>query len=98
MGENMLFHATHTHSYQTCHAHDEERKAKVTEAVESSGEIGIKIHGIYVDPPAHVGYFILEAETMEQIVQFFDPLLELGDTDIHPVMSMEAALDTLKKD
>jgi len=25
-------------------------------------------------------------------------LLELGDTDIHPVMSMEAALDTLKKD
>ena len=94
----MLFHATHTHSYQTCHAHDEERKAKVTEAVESSGEIGIKIHGIYIDPPAHVGYFILESETMEQVVQFFDPLLELGDTDIHPVMSMEAALETLKKD
>jgi len=40
----------------------------------------------------------LEAETMEQVVQFFDPLLELGDTDIHPVMSMEAALETLKKD
>ena len=35
---------------------------------------------------------------MEQVVQFFDPLLELGDTDIHPVMSMEAALETLKKD
>ena len=47
----MLFHATHTHSYQTCHAHDEERKAKVTEAVESSGEIGIKIHGIYMTRP-----------------------------------------------
>ena len=29
----MLFHATHRHSYQTCHAHDEERKAKVVEAV-----------------------------------------------------------------
>ncbi len=28
----MLFHATHRHSYQTCHAHDEERKAKVVEA------------------------------------------------------------------
>ena len=33
---------------------------------------------------------------MEQIVQFFDPMLELGDTDIHPVMSMQAALDALK--
>ena len=94
----MLFHATHRHSYQTCHAHDEERKAKVVEAVQASGEIGIKIHGIYIDPPGHVGYFILEADTMEQVVQFFDPMLELGDTDIRPVMSMQAALDTLKKD
>ena len=33
---------------------------------------------------------------MEQIVQFFEPLLELGNTDISPVMSMQAALDALK--
>ena len=92
----MLFHATHTHSYQTCHAHDEKRKAKVLEAVQSAGEIGINIIGIFVDPPGHVAYFVLEAESMEQIVQFFEPLLELGNTDISPVMSMQAALDTLK--
>ena len=92
----MLFHATHTHSYQTCHAHDENRKAKVVEAVQASEEIGIKIHGIYVDPPGHSAYFVLEADTMEQVVQFFDPMFELGDTDIHPVMSMQAALDALK--
>ena len=92
----MLFHATHTHSYQTCHAHDEDRKAKVVEAVQASEEIGIKIHGIYVDPPGHSAYFVLEADTMEQVVQFFDPLLELCNTDIHPVMSMQAALDALK--
>ena len=92
----MLFHATHTHSYQTCHAHDEDRKAIVVEAVQASEEIGIKIHGIYVDPPGHNAYFVLEADTMEQVVQFFDPMLELGDTDIHPVMSMQAAIDALK--
>ena len=92
----MLFHATHTHSYQTCHAHDENRKAKVVEAVQASEENGIKIHGIYVDPPGHSAYFVLEADTMEQVVQFFDPMFELGDTDIHPVMSMQAALDALK--
>ena len=92
----MLFHATHTHSYQTCHAHDENRKAKVVEAVQASEEIVIKIHGIYVDPPGHSAYFVLEADTMEQVVQFFDPMFELGDTDIHPVMSMQAALDALK--
>ena len=94
----MLFHATHTHSYQTCHAHDEARKAKIMEAVKSADESGLKIHSIHVDPPGHVGFFLLEADTMEQIVQFFDPMLELGDTDIRPVMSMEAALDALKQD
>ena len=92
----MLFHATHTHSYQTCHAHDENRKAKVVEAIQASEKIGIKIHGIYVDPPGHSAYFVLEADTMEQVVQFFDPMFELGDTDVHPVMSMQAALDALK--
>ena len=94
----MLFHATHTHSYQTCHAHDEARKAKKMEAVKSTEESGLKIHSIHVDPPGHVGFFLLEADTMEQIVQFFDPMLELGDTDIRPVMSMQAALDALKQD
>ena len=94
----MLFHATHTHSYQTCHAHDEARKTKIMEAVKSTEESGLKIHSIHVDPPGHVGFFLLEADTMEQIVQFFDPMLELGDTDIRPVMSMEAALDALKQD
>ena len=93
----MLFHATHTHSYQTCHAHDEARKAKIMEAVKSADESGLKIHSIHVDPPGHVGYFLLEADTMEQIMQFFDPMLELGDTDIRPVMSMQAALDALKQ-
>ena len=94
----MLFHATHTHSYQTCHAHDEARKAKIMEAVKLTEESGLKIHSIHVDPPGHVGFFLLEADTMEQIVQFFDPMLELGDTDIRPVMSMQAALDALKQE
>ncbi len=91
----MLFHATHTHSYQTCHAHNENKKAKMMTAIQAAGEIGINVHGIYVDPPGHVFHLILEADYMEQIVQFFDPILELGDTDIHPVMRMQAALDSL---
>jgi len=65
-------------------------------AIQSATDIGINIIGIFVDPPGHVAYFVLEAESMEQIVQFFDPLLELGNTDISPVMSMQAALDALK--
>ena len=92
----MLFHATHAHSYQTCHAHDENKKAKMMTAIQAAGEIGINVHGIYVDPPGYIFYLILETDSMEQIVKNFDPILELGDTNIHPVMSRQAALDALK--
>jgi|TARA_Y100000294_G_scaffold62622_1_gene59317 hypothetical protein len=37
----MLFHATHAHSYQTCHTHDENKKAKLMTATQAAGEIGI---------------------------------------------------------
>ena len=94
----MLFHVTHTHSYQTCHGHDEAKKEKMAQAFNSADEIGIKIIGMYVDPPGHKFYFVMEAETMEQIVRFFDPMLELGDADIHPVMDFQSALAVLKKD
>ena len=55
----MLFHATHKHSYQTCHAHDDKRKAKMMESIQSADGLGIKVHGVYVDPPGHVFFFIL---------------------------------------
>ena len=31
----MLFYATHTHSYQTCHVHDDQKKEKMLEALEA---------------------------------------------------------------
>ena len=32
----MLFHATHAHSYQTFHAHDENKKAKMMTAIQAA--------------------------------------------------------------
>ena len=94
----MLFHATHKHSYQTCHAHDDKRKAKMMESLQSADGLGIKVHGVYVDAPGHVFFFILEADEMEQIVKFFDPMFELGDANIRPIMSMQDALAAIAKE
>ena len=66
--------------------------------MQSADSIGIKIVGAYADPPGHTLYCVLEADSMEQIVQFFDPMIELGNVDIHPVLSLQDALDQLKKD
>lgn len=70
----------------------------MAKAVKSVEESGIKLIGMYVDPPGHKFYILMEAETMEQIVGFFDPMLEFGDADIHPVMDFQAALAALRKD
>jgi hypothetical protein len=40
---------------------------------------------------------IIEADTALQIAQFFDPILELGDTEIRPVADAIALMQQLQK-
>lgn len=37
-----------------------------------------------------------KANSTEQIIQFFDPMIELSNVDIHPVLSLQEALEQLK--
>ncbi len=93
----MLFHATHRHTHATCPAHMPEKRALFAKALNSANDIGVKIIGSYADAPGHTLYFIIEAETALQIAQFFDPILDLGDTDIRPVTDAMKLLDQMQK-
>ena len=44
------------------------------------------VHSIYVNRPQHTMFMVLEAKTFEQIDDFFDPLLEMGNGEITPVV------------
>jgi hypothetical protein len=46
----------------------------------------ITVHGRYGNRLEHINFYILEAISMEDIDAFFDPVLELGDCDITPVI------------
>ena len=93
----MLFHATHRHTHETCSAHNPENMALFAKAVASADELGVKIIGAYTDAPGHAVYMIIEADTALQIAQFFDPILELGDTEIRPVADAIALMQQLQK-
>ena len=93
----MLFHAAHRHRHETCSAHKPENRALFSKSIAAANDIGIKIIGSYADAPGHTLYFIIEAETALQIAQFFDPILDLGDTDIRPVTDAMALLDQMQK-
>jgi hypothetical protein len=88
----MIFHATHRHTHETCSAHKPENQALFRKAFASADELGVKIIGSYVDSPGHVIYMIIEADTALQISQFFGPILEMGDTEIRPVVADAVAL------
>ena len=76
----MLFHVTHTHGYETCMAHDETSKAKFMQTISNAEESGVKVLGVYADPPGHQIFMVIETETMEQLVKFIDPVLSKNST------------------
>jgi hypothetical protein len=91
----MLFHVTHTHTPESCPAHDPERARETFGKVLSSAEgIGVKLIGAWVDAPAHAVYLVVEADSVEKLSELFFPALTIGHADIRPV---EDALALFKK-
>ena len=89
----MLFHITHTHSPEMCPRHDTTKTrntwGKTFYKAENSG---IKLLASYVDAPAHTVYFIVEADSAENITKFLDPVLTMGSAQIRPVTDGLAAV------
>ena len=92
----MLFHVTHTHSYQTCPAHNPEIKSQIANALQTASGKGVELKMVTVDGPGHAFFMLLETDSYEAIMNFFEPLLEIGDADIRPVMDFAAVLDLSK--
>lgn len=91
----MLFHITHTHTWETCMIHDPEKaKNTVGKVLANPESAGVKIIGAYVDPPAHTFYIIVETGKVENIQTFLEPIIDLGYADIRPVSD---AVSTVKK-
>lgn len=58
---------------------------------EQTEKSGVKVIGAYSNPPSHTHWFIIEAETMEQITTFSIPLLQIGKVKTIPVQLLEGS-------
>jgi hypothetical protein len=85
----MLFMVTHTHDYKTCSAHQPEISGKLKELSKNKEGNKIKIINAYGNRLVHKIFMIIEAENMEDIDFHFDPVLELGNYEIIPIMKRE---------
>ena len=91
----MLFHVTHTHGYETCIAHDEKSKSKLIQTIFETEVSGVKVWDAFSDPPGHQIFIIIESDSMEQLVKFLDPIIDIGDYDVRPVLNLRTAVENL---
>ena len=60
---------------------------KITkQAFDTASEKVVTVHSVYANRPEHTVFMVLEADTFEQIDDFFDPLLETGTGEVTPVI------------
>ena len=85
----MLFHVTHTHSWESCPYHDPERaRATFGKAIAGIMESEVELVGAYVDAPAHTTFLLLDADSAVQIEEALAPVIDIGWAETRPVVDM----------
>ena len=91
----MLFHVTHTHTWETCPYHDPDR-AQETFGAAMSGldEAGVTLVGAWFDAPAHTAMLVIDADSAVAIEQALAPVIDVGWAVTRPVVD---SADILKR-
>jgi hypothetical protein len=94
----MLFVLDHRHSAENCPAGTVRPDKELLSKLEANAKTsGLRLVEGYLDAPAHHFYFIVEAETPEQILKFIVPYLGIGETESHPVVKWSDTLVLTRK-
>ena len=94
----MLFHITHTHDEHTCPAHDAEVMSRpFAVVVDSLKENVNEVHGVWVDPPGHQFFMVVEADDTAQIFAGLFPIFNSGTAEIKPVGDFDAMMEKRKE-
>ena len=94
----MLFHITHTHDEHTCPAHNDEVMSKTFAVVVDSLKENVnEVHGVWVDPPGHQFFMVVEADDTAQIFAGLFPIFNSGTAEIKPVGDFDAMMEKRKE-
>ena len=91
----MLFHVTHTHTWDACPYHDAEKVAATFGAALSGfAATGAKLVGAWMDSPAHTAFLVIDADSAQQIEEALAPIIDIGHGETRPVVD---ALDIVAR-
>ena len=82
----MMFHVTHTHSWESCpYNKPEVAKATFGKTLAGIGDSGATLVGAWVDAPAHKFFLVIEADTTDQVEAALAPIIDIGCAETRPV-------------
>ena len=91
----MLFHITHVHTPETCTYRDPEKaRATLGKMLSSAEQLGVKLLGVWTDPPAHTIYIVVDADSAQKIEELLAPAFEIGHAETRVVQD---GLQVLKR-
>jgi hypothetical protein len=83
----MLFHVTHTHTWDACPYNQPEKvRATFGAALAGVAATGATLVGAWVDAPAHKVFLVIEAESARQIEEALAPIIPIGHAKTRPVV------------
>jgi len=93
--DDMLFHVTHTHSWEACPYHDPERLQETFgRALAGLMDSDADVVGAWTDPAGHKLFMVVDATSARQIEDILAPIIDVGWAETRPV---EATADILKR-
>jgi hypothetical protein len=94
----MLFVIDHKHSAETCPAGTVHPDKEFTDRVDAQTKAsGVRLVEGYLDAPGHRQYFVVEADTTQQLLTFAAPFIAIGETNIRPVLKWSEAQAVTRK-
>lgn len=83
----MLFHVTHTHTWDAC-PYDRPDRVRATfgAALAGIGSTGATLVGAWVDAPAHKVFMVIEADSARQLEEALAPIIPVGHAETRPVV------------
>ena len=92
----MLFHVTHTHTWEGCPYHDPDRvRETFGKALAGVVDSDVELVGAWVDAPAHKVFLVVDATSAVQIEEALAPIIDIGWAETRPVVDAAGILSRL---
>ncbi len=96
----MNFLVTHNHTPEQCPSGNPEMLKVLREVcptTEFAEECGVKVLSSWIAVPEHTMYFVLEADSYDSVVKYFEPIMGIGTARVTPVLEYAKAVGLIGK-